>query len=93
VYTLYTSITAANIVLVLIVLYYVVLAYREVKSNFTLGLIVFSLALLVNTLFRCPFISKFITYKGGICVYTPLDIISASFEFVALLVLIYLVRE
>ena len=41
--TLYTGLTLANIVLILILLYYFYQTYREVKSKFALGLVIFSI--------------------------------------------------
>ena len=92
--TLYTGLTLANIVLILILLYYFYQTYREVKSKFALGLVIFSIVFLVNAILRCPvFYLLFNHSPEPSCPYTFYYTVSAGFEFIALLILIYLVRE
>jgi hypothetical protein len=90
--TLHTVFTLANIGLILILLFYFYKSYRQIRSRFTLGLMIFAIVFLVNAIFRCPlFQLLFIT--GQNCPYTPYYTIASGFEFVALLILLYLVRE
>jgi hypothetical protein len=91
-YLLYTGLTLANILLILILLYYFYQSYRKLRSKFTLGLVIFSLIFLVNALLRCPVFYTLFTIEHA-CPYTPYYTISSGFEFVALLILIYLVRK
>jgi hypothetical protein len=91
--SLYTGLTLANIFLVLILLYYFYQSYKEVRSRFTLGLMIFALVFLVNALLRCPVFYSLLTSKMPSCPYSPYYTAAAGFEFVALLILIYLVRK
>ncbi len=88
----YAALTLGNIILILVLLYYFYQSYRDVRSKFALGLVIFSLILLVDAVLRCPvFYGLFV--KEHSCPYSPYYTAAAGFEFVALLVLIYLVRE
>jgi Gpi18-like mannosyltransferase len=89
---IYTGITLANIALILILLYYFYQTYKEVKSKFALGLVVFAIVLLVNAVFMCPLFQAMFIGEHA-CPYTPYYTIAGGFEFVALLILIYLVRK
>jgi hypothetical protein len=91
-YSLYSVLTLINIVFVLILLYYFVQTYREVKSKFSLGLAIFALVYLVNAILRCPAFYFLFTPEHS-CPYNPYYTIAAGFEFVALVILIYLVRK
>jgi hypothetical protein len=89
---LHTGLTSLNIILILILIYYFYQSYIEVGSRFTLGLLIFSVVFLVNAIFRCPVFISFFTDADS-CPYTLYYTVAAGFEFVALLTLIYLVRE
>lgn len=89
---LYTGITVANIILILILLYYFYQSYKEVRSRFTLGLVIFAGVLLVNAVFLCPVFFSLFTPEHA-CPYTPYYTIAGGFQFAALLILIYLARE
>lgn len=89
---LYTIFTIINIILVIILLYYFLGVYRDIKSKFALGLVLFSLIFLVNALLRCPiFYTLFST--GQSCPYSPYYTAASGFEFLALLTLVYVVRK
>ncbi len=89
---LHTGITLANIILLLILLYYFYKTYMEVKSRFALGLVIFALVLLVNAVFQCPIFYRLFVSEQQ-CPYTPYYIVASGFEFVGLLILLYLVRK
>ena len=82
----------ANIVLLTVLLFYVYRIYQEVKSKFALGLIIFVLVLLVNGIFQCPIFYKLFIPEQN-CPYIPYYTVAGIFEFIALLILIYLVRK
>ncbi len=91
-YQIYAALTLANIALVLILLYYFYQTYKEVKSKFALGLIIFALVFLLNAVLRCPVFYSLLTQEHS-CPYVPIYTLAAGFEFIALLILIYLVRK
>lgn len=83
--------TIANAILVAIIMYHFIQNYKEVKSKFTLGLLLFSSILLVQVIFSLPvtFISG-ISYPSEAVVF---HVISNSFEFVALLIFLSIIKE
>jgi hypothetical protein len=89
---LHTVLSLANIVLILVLLYYFHHSYREVQSKFTLGLLVFGVVFLINEIFRSSIFYSLFTAAHS-CPYTSFYTVAGGFELVALLVLIYQVRE
>ncbi len=80
-----------NAILVAIIMYHFVQSYKQVKSKFTLGLLLFSSILLVQVIFSLP-----VTILSGIACppeAVTFHIISNSFELMALLIFLYIVRE
>jgi hypothetical protein len=80
-----------NAILVAIIMYHFVQSYKQVKSRFTLGLLLFSSILLVQVIFSLP-----VTLLSGIACppeTVMFHIISNSFELVALLIFLYIIRE
>ena len=87
--------------LVLLVSY--VEIYRKIKSNFTLGLIIFTLALLLQSLSRAVLLLLIIANPPPVQVYplivnllgyNPIYVvIPDALEFVALSILLYFTRE
>jgi hypothetical protein len=80
-----------NAILVAIIMYHFVQSYKQVKSRFTLGLLLFSSILLVQVIFSLP-----VTLLSGIACppeVVTFHIISNCFELVALLVFLYIIRE
>jgi len=73
-------------------LFYFYKIYQDVKSKFAIGLMIFVLVLLVNAVFQCPLFYKLFIPEQS-CPYIPYYTIAGAFEFVALLVLLYLVRK
>ena len=88
----YSILTLANIVLILVLLYIFYQSYKEVKSRFTLGLMIFAVVLLVNAVVQCPIFYTLFTAEKQ-CPFTPYYTVASGFQFIALLILIYLVRE
>ena len=84
-------ITTLNLVLLLYLLYNYVSIYREVKSSFSMGLIVIASALLAHTVSANPVIIFLFGFKGS--GLGPFTIIPSFFTLVASLVLIYLSRQ
>ncbi len=92
IYTLYNVISILNIILVILLLAIFTDNYRRIKAPFTLGLIIFALILLVNTLLSCPIVQS---CGGGLCTCGNIYFHAGAslFEFFALLLLLYLVRK
>jgi len=91
-YSGHTLLTLANIVLILVLLYIFYQSYKEIKSRFTLGLMIFAVVLLVNAVIQCPVFYTLFTIEEH-CPFTPYYTVASGFQFIALLILIYLVRE
>ncbi|MEM2321106.1 MAG: hypothetical protein QXS79_04405 [Candidatus Bathyarchaeia archaeon] len=87
-YTVRSVISTVNIVLVLFLLLIYLDIYRKTGAQFTLGLIIFSLVLLLYTLSSNPFIHMFFGFRAfGL---GPFAILPDTFALVALIVLLYL---
>jgi hypothetical protein len=80
-----------NAILVAMIMYHFVQSYKQVKSRFTLGLLLFSSILLVQVIFSLP-----VTLLSGIACppeAVTFNIISNSFELVALLIFLYIIKD
>lgn len=85
------ALTVANTILVALIMYHFVQSYKIVKSRFTLGLLLFSSILLVQVVFSLPVIVlSGIAYPSEAITF---DIIAGSFELVALLIFLNIVRK
>lgn len=83
-----SAVTLINIVIAVILIGMYVKIYREVKSDFTIGLIVVMFALLVYAISSNPFVQYLFTFRGfGL---GPFLSIPDMFTTVALSVLLYL---
>lgn len=83
-----SAVTLINIVISVILIGMYVKIYREVKSDFTIGLIVVMFALLVYAISSNPFFQTFFTYRSfGLGPFLSIPDIFAT---VALSVLLYL---
>ena len=87
-----TVITAANVVLLVLLLAIYVQSYARIKSKFTLGLMVFASFLLMQAVISTPCIHAAACGRR-MCIIGPLDVIPEILEFMALLVLVYLSSE
>jgi hypothetical protein len=87
---LLTGLTLVNIILILVLMYYFYQSFIEFRSRFTSGLLIFSVVFLVNAIFRLPISSSTVIHS---CPYSLYYTVATGFEFGALLILIYLVRE
>jgi len=89
--TVVGAITFANAVLVAIIMYHFVQSYKEVKSRFTLGLLLFSSILLVQVIFSMPVIAlSGIAYPHEAAVFNA---VSSGFELVALLIFLNIITK
>jgi len=87
-YTIKSIISTVNVSLTLILLFIYVDIYRRTKSQFTIGLIIFSLILLFYTISSNPFIQMLFRFRAfGL---GPFAMLPDIFAFAALLVLLYL---
>jgi uncharacterized membrane protein len=87
-YTIKSVISTVNISLTLILLFIYVDIYRKTKSQFTIGLIIFSLILLFYTISSNPFIQLLFSFRAfGL---GPFAMLPDIFTFAALLILLYL---
>lgn len=89
---LHAVITIANIILLALLVYYFYQSYKDVKSKFALGLVLFALVLLLNGFFILPMFYELFTPSHS-CPYDPYYTAAGVFEFLALLILLYLIRE
>ncbi|MBC2706786.1 MAG: hypothetical protein HF975_11670 [ANME-2 cluster archaeon] len=87
-----TIITTANVVLLVLLLAIYVRSYAQVKSKFTLGLMIFAFLMLLQVVTSTPHMH--VATRGyRMCIIGPLDVIPDILEFIALMVLIYLSSE
>ncbi len=86
----YSIATVGSIILLLILIYIFLKNYLKLRSNFTLGLLLFSVILLFNAIVTCPVFYTFVSPLLDIPI-TSFYIAAAIFEFAALLVLTFLV--
>jgi hypothetical protein len=89
---LHAVIALGNVILLVIILYFFYMTYREYKSKFALGLLLFGIVFLLNGFFTLPMVYELFTVSH-ICPYDPYYTIAGGLEFIALLILIYLIRE
>ncbi len=87
-----TVMTAANVVLLVLLIAIYVQSYARIKSKFTLGLMIFASLLLLQAVTSTPCIHAAACGRR-MCVIGPLDVIPDILEFMALLVLVYLSSE
>lgn len=87
-YIVKTVISTVNIAIVLILLLIYMNIYRKTKTNFTIGLIIFSLILLLYTVSSNPVLQTIFGYRAfGL---GPFAMLPDVFTFISLLVLLYL---
>lgn len=79
-----------NLVILLALIYMFVKKYREIPSTFTLGFLLFALALFFRTLFAAPIVKIFVFGIPTASVVDPYRLIADIFEFVSLLIFIYI---
>jgi len=91
-YTAYLMTSVGNVFLLLVLLYIFIQDYMQIKSKFTLGLVIFAGIMLINALFSCSLIHSIFT-PGCFCLYDPLHSFTSITEFFALIVLIYIVSK
>lgn len=89
---LYTRLgfSLANISILLVLTYIFFRRYRELKSPFTLGFLLFSLALFFRTFFAAPIVKILFFGVSTHSVVDPYRLIADVFELFSLLILIYL---
>jgi hypothetical protein len=85
-------ITLGNVILLLCLLFIYAKSYGQIKSKFALGLIAFVILLLVQAFTSIPFVHLLWGFRR-IHALGLLTIVSDVFEFVALLILLYLSRK
>ncbi len=89
---LHAVIALGNVILLGIIIYFFYMTYREAKSKFALGLVLFGVVFLLNGFFTLPMVYELFTPSHA-CPYDPFYTIAGGFEFIALLILLYLVRR
>ncbi len=90
-YVARTVFSTVNIVLLIVLIVNYVSIYQKTKSEFTIGLILFSVVLLIKDITGSPFVVHFagFDYLG----LGPFAFLPDMFEFIALSVLLYLSVE
>jgi hypothetical protein len=87
-YTIGTVISTINVTLLVILLITYVSIYRKTRSEFTIGLMVFSVVLLLNALASNPFVRWVFGFRGfGL---GPFAMLPDLFTCIALVLLLYL---
>jgi hypothetical protein len=87
-YVAFTIISTINIALLVILTLIYVNIYIKTKSNFTIGLIIFALAFLVENLTSSPLVTSLYGFRAyGL---GPFEFLPGLFEFFALTILLYL---
>jgi hypothetical protein len=87
-YVAFTIISTINIALLVILTLIYVNIYIKTKSNFTIGLVIFALAFLVENLTSSPLITSLYGFRAyGL---GPFEFLPGLFEFFALTILLYL---
>ncbi len=79
-----------NLLLLIGLIYIFTKKYRELPSTFTLGFLLFALALFFRTLFAAPIIKVFIFGVTTSSIVDPYRLIADVFELVSLLIFIYI---
>ncbi len=87
---IYSISTVGSIILLLVLIYIFLQNYLKLRSNFTLGLLLFSVILLFNAIATCPIFYTLISPIFDVSVI-HFYIAASVFEFIALLVLTFLV--
>jgi len=87
-----TIMTTANVVLLVLLLAIYIRSYAQVKSKFTLGLMIFAFLLLLQAVISTPGMHS-ATRGYRMCIIGPLDVIPDILELMALIVLMYLSSE
>ena len=87
-YVAFTIISTINIALLVILTLIYVNIYLKTRSSFTMGLIIFALAFLVENLTSNPLITSLYGFRAyGL---GPFEFLPGLFEFIALSILLYL---
>ena len=87
-YVAFTIISTINIALLVILTLIYLNIYIKTKSNFTIGLIIFALAFLVENLTSSPLVTSLYGFRAyGL---GPFEFLPGLFEFFALTILLYL---
>lgn len=83
-------ISSINLLILLVLIYIFIHKYRELPSTFTLGFLLFALALFFRTLFAAPIIKVFVFGISSSSIVDPYRLIADIFELVSLLIFIYI---
>ena len=90
-YTAQTVVSTINVTLLIFLLLAYISIYRKTRSEFTIGLIIFSAVLLLNALASNPLVIRAFGFRPfGL---GPFALLPDLFTFVALIVLLYLSIE
>jgi hypothetical protein len=82
--------SSINLALLVILISLFIKKYRTIRSEFTLGLLLFSLALFFRTLFSAPLINYFVFGSTVSLPVDPYRLIADVFELIALTIFIYI---
>jgi hypothetical protein len=87
-----TVVTLANVVLLVLLLAIYIRSYRQVRSKFTFGLIIFAFLLLLHAITSTPCMYT-VMCEQRMCIIKQLDVVPDILELMALMVLLYLSSE
>jgi len=80
----------ANAAILVFLIYMFMKRYLKVKSEFTLGFLLFSTALLFRTVFSSPVLRFMILHEPAHSIIDPYRLVADVFEFSALAIFLYI---
>lgn len=83
-------ISIINLIILTYLIYTFAKKYREIKSEFTLGFLLFALALWLRTFFAAPIVKIFIFGISTASIVDPYRLIADVFELFALGIFLYI---
>ena len=88
-----TVLSIINITILVLLIYLYIKRYLKVRSEFTLGFALFSVALLFRTVFSSPMIRFFVFGDPHSSIIDPYRLIADVFELSALIILLYMTTK
>lgn len=85
-----TVLSVANISILIILIYFFIKRFLELRSEFTSGLLLFSVALLFRTVFSSPIIRFFVLGDPHHSIVDPYRLIADILELSALAIFLYI---
>lgn len=84
------TLSVVNIVILSFLIYIFTKRYLQIKSEFTMGFLLFALALFFRTVFSSPIVRFFVLGEESHSIVDPYRMIADIFEVVALSIFLYI---